>query len=568
MLFCARLGVLADMSFKRNQAGVRRRGRRDPRSEWVAASDRQVLAAGEGRVAEQAHTQPLVGSPPGRMGLSRARGAHAAKARGHDFNDPDLYARMRAESRRIYHRAFGITTDADWDAAFNFAYGQAWNSERRKGPIDELASWLTTAAHNAVVSEFRKTARVDLLADEETFAGQTVTDLAETVEDRQLLRDAISCLKTSLPERVRLVWTMRFAGDYEPSEIQRRLKLTKKGYEKDLEHATRVIVNRLESARASGICSTPDMASMVRAYAIWGERDGSERAQLAREHLAQCSACRGTIRTLRAAQRAAAFFPPPLLPFAVSHQPTLAVIPRTLELFAGRIQDGLTRIVKGAQNGLTRAKQFVVSLITRGPSGGGTGPERAATVIGTSSTSGALATKAVIGCLAAGMLAGGGACLKAAGVGVPSLGGLIKAVTSSQPHRSHPRTPRHRVLAVTAERLPASTLAAATQAAATPAPATRTTTAPHSSPSQHRSTSTSQASKEFGIENRGTHPVQESSASASAEQEASSNSGVAHAASRNEGTSVPASPSASNNTAAPHSARSSPSPAEKEFGGP
>lgn len=289
-------------------------------------------------MVEPAHTEPLTGSPQGRLG-GRVRGVRGAKTRGHDFNDPDLYARMRSDSRRIYHRAFGIIADADWDEAFNFAYGQAWNSERRKGPIDQLASWLTTAAHNAVVSEFRKTARVDLLADEETLTGQTITDLAETVEERQLLRDAISCLKTSLPERVRLVWTMRFAGDYEPSEIQRRLKLTRKGYEKDLEHATRVIVSRLESARASGICSTPDMASMVRAYAIWGERDGAERAKVAREHLAQCSACRGTIRALRAARRAAAFFPPPLLPFVVSHQPPLAVIPRTIELrrtYSGR----------------------------------------------------------------------------------------------------------------------------------------------------------------------------------------------------------------------------------------
>jgi DNA-directed RNA polymerase specialized sigma24 family protein len=557
------------MSFKQNQAGVRRRrGRRDPRSEW-AAIDHQLLVAGEGRaVAEQAHTKPLAGPPPGRLRLNRARGAHDAKARGHDFNDPALYAHMRSDSRRIYHRAFGIIADADWDAAFNFAYGQAWNSERRKGPIDELASWLTTTAHNAVVSEFRKTARVDLLADEEILAGHTVTDLAETVDDRQLLSDAISCLKTSLPDRVRLVWTMRFAGDYEPSEIQRRLKLTKKGYEKDLEHATRVIVSRLESARASGICSTPDMASMVRAYAIWGERDGSERAKLAREHLAQCSACRGTIRTLRAAQRAAAFLPPPLLPFAVSHQPTLAVIPRTIELLAGRIQDGLTRIVEGAQNGLTRMKQFVVSLITRGPSSGGSAPERTATVIGTGGTSGALATKAVIGCIAAGMLAGGGACLKVAGVGVPSLGGLITAVTSSQPHRPHPRTPPHRVLAVTAERLPTSMLTTAAPAASTPAPAAqKTTTAPHSSPSPHRSMSTSKASKEFGIEDHGTHPVQESPSSASAEhQESSGNSDVAHAASRNEDTSVPTSTSASTNTAAPRSASSSPSQAEREFG--
>ncbi len=513
-------------------------------------------------MVEPAHTEPLTGSPQGRLG-GRVRGVRGAKTRGHDFNDPDLYARMRSDSRRIYHRAFGIIADADWDEAFNFAYGQAWNSERRKGPIDQLASWLTTAAHNAVVSEFRKTARVDLLADEETLTGQTITDLAETVEERQLLRDAISCLKTSLPERVRLVWTMRFAGDYEPSEIQRRLKLTRKGYEKDLEHATRVIVSRLESARASGICSTPDMASMVRAYAIWGERDGAERAKVAREHLAQCSACRGTIRALRAARRAAAFFPPPLLPFVVSHQPPLAVIPRTIELLAGRIQDGLTRIVDGVQNGLARTKQLLVSLITRSPSSGGSGPERTATVIGTGGTSGALATKAVVGCLAAGMVAGGGACLKVAGVGVPSLGGLIRAVTGGHPHHRRSHVSPRGVWATSALHLTSTIPATSLQytqprpalpVQATPAPSGRT---------QHRLTSETKARKEFGSEHSGAQPVRESAASESAaRQNFSGSPPAAHASSRTVGAPAPA------NTAIPYTAGSSTTRAAKEFGGP
>ncbi len=559
------------MSSNQDQAGVtRRRGRRDPRRDCAAMSSHRYvrLLISTGQAMADRAVQPLTGSPRGRLGLGSVRGVRGAKHRGHDFNDPVLYARMHRECRRIYTRAFGAISDADWDPAFNFACGQAWSTERKKGPIDQLAAWLTTAAHNAVVSEYRKTARVDLLADEEALTEQAIADLAETVEDRQMLRDAISCLKTSLPERVRLVWTMRFAGDYEPDEIQRRLKISKKAYEKDLEHASRLIVSRLESARTSGICSTPDMASMVRAYAIWGEQDGAERAKLAHEHLEQCPACRQTIRALRAARRAAAFLPPPLLPFAVSHQPPLAVISRTVDMIAGRIQDGLTQIVGRAQDGLLRIKQYLASLITRAPANGATSPERTATVLGAGGTSGALATKAVVGCLAAGVLVvgGGGACLKAAGVGVPSLSGLISAVTGSKSHRSHPRIPPQRAWAASAQRL-TSTLPVTTSlqySLTRPASATQGTTAPsHGRVPQHRVTNETAARAEFPEEHPGTHPVQQSAASESAaRKDFSGNSPVAHTSTRTESTPAPTS------TAALHSAKSSTTQAESEFDGP
>jgi DNA-directed RNA polymerase specialized sigma24 family protein len=353
---------------------------------------------------------------------------------GHDFNDPDLYGRMHRECRRIYTRAFGAISDGDWDAAFNFAYGQGWRSERDKGPIDRLAAWLTTAAHNAVISEHRKTSRVEPLATEELLTEQAVIDLADTVDDRQILRDAIFCLKTSLPERVRLVWTMRFAGDYEPGEIQRQLGISKKAYEKDLEMGSRLIVSRLESARTSGVCNTPDMTSMVRAYAIWGEEHGAERAKLAREHLEHCPACRRTVLLLRAAQRAAAFLPPPILGLTAHHSPPLGVVLQTTENLAWRIQDGLWRITGRVHDGLLRIKYTLMKIVSRGPASGPVNTDRTATVLGAGGTGGtALVTKAIVGCIAAGAIATGtGACLKAAGVGVPGLVGLIHSITHAQ----------------------------------------------------------------------------------------------------------------------------------------
>jgi DNA-directed RNA polymerase specialized sigma24 family protein len=411
---------------------------------------RLLIPTGEQAMADEAQARPLIGSPPARPKLGGLRALRGGRDPGHDFNDPDLEGRMKRECRRIYTRAFGAISDGDWDAAFNFAYGQAWKVEREKGSIDSLTAWLTTAAHNAVVSEHRKTGRVDLFATEEFLTQPAVTDLADTIEDRQILRDAIFCLKSTLPERARLVWTMRFAGDYEPGEIQKHLNISKKAYEKDLELASRLVVDRLETARESGVCKTPDMTSMVRAYAIWGEEHGSERAKLAREHLDKCPACRHTVRVLRAAQRAAAFLPPPILGLTSQHSPPLGVVLQATESVAARIQDGLWRLTDRVQDGLLRMKHGLMKLVSRAPASGPVGADRTATVLGAGGTSGAaLATKAVVGCLAAGVLASGtGACLTAAGVGVPGLGGLIHSITHTHA-RHHPRAPSERVNAQT-----------------------------------------------------------------------------------------------------------------------
>jgi DNA-directed RNA polymerase specialized sigma24 family protein len=500
-------------------------------------------------VADRSHTQPLTSSPHRRL---EPRSLREARNRSHNFNDPDLYVRMHRECRRIYTKAFGAIPDGDWDIAFNFAYGQGWHTERQKGPIDRLAAWLTTAAYHAVVSEHRKTARVDLLATEETLTEEVIADLAETIDDRQLLRDAIFCLKTCLPERVRLVWTMRFAGDYEPSEIQQRLKISKKAYEKDLEHASKLVVSRLESARQSGVCNTPDMASMVRAYAIWGERHGAERAKLTREHLEQCPACRQTVRSLRAAQRAAVFLPPPFLAFVHQPRSPLGAIWQTTDSLALRVQDGLLRM-----------KQFVVDLISRSPASASVNPDRTATVIGASSTGGTvLVTKAVAGCLAAGVLASStGACLKAAGVSFPGLSGLINSVIDSHSHRAHEPL-SHRSWAEPAQNLTSTLSASALQSAsARPAPPTKPAfpTAPkavHRAPS-----STAAARANFGAPASSSPQLSQAEVSA-ARKEFSSPPRVAHAASNDGST-----PSQVTPRSETHTSSASTKAAKSAFGG-
>jgi DNA-directed RNA polymerase specialized sigma24 family protein len=519
-------------------------------------------------MADEARAQHLAGWPPERPKPGGLRALRGGRAPGHDFNDPDLYGRMHRECRRIYTRAFGAISDSDWNAAFNFAYGQCWRSERDKGPIDRLAAWLTTAAHNSVVSEHRKTARVDPFANEDLLTEQTANDLTEIVEDRRLLRDAISCLKTSLPERARIVWTMRFAGDFEPSEIQRRLQISKKAYEKDLELASSLVISRLNTVRESGICETPDMTSMVRAYAIWGEEHGAERAKLAREHLDQCSACRRTVFVLRAAQRAAAFLPPPLLGISEPHSPALGIVMQTTKDLAGRIQDGLWRMTERVHDGLMRMKYGLIKLLSRGPASSPAGTDRTATVLGASGTGGAIATKAVVGCLAAGVLAGGtGACLKAAGVGVPGLNGLIHSITGS-PHQSAHKSPSPRSV----ESTPTQNLIAMSSpttmqgALVRPArPSRPTSTHLHvvRKATPHAPSTVMASRSEFG--SPVSSPPQASPAEISAARNdfSSSPSHLARTASSNGATPTQAAPQSE-----PHTARASTKAAEGEFEGP
>ncbi len=471
---------------------------------------------------------------------------------------------MHCECRRIYTRAFGAISDSDWDVAFNYAYGQGWRVERDKGPIDRLPAWLTRVAYNAIVSEHRKTARVDLLADDEMLTEHAVADLADAVDDRQMLRDAIVCLRTTLPKRVRTVWTMRFAGDYEPDEIQATLGISRKAYEKDLEVGSRLIVSQLESARKSGVCDTPDMTSMVRAYAMWGEGHGAERAQVAREHLEQCPACRQTVRALRAGQRAAAFLPPPMLDLTAHHQPLVGAALQATDTLGGRIEDGLWRLTGRAHDGLLRIKHFMMNLVGRSPASGPVNTDRAATVLGAGSTGGAaLATKAVAGCLAAGVLASGtGACLRAAGVGVPGLGGLIHSIIGS-PHRKVHKSPSPNY----AWTAPSQNLSALPSSTTMPGALTRPRI-PSShihvvrKTTSHAPTSAMAARREFGSAASSTPPASPAEVSA-ARSEFSSPSHIARSAS-----STPSTPTQATPPSEPHTTKPSTKAAEGEFGGP
>jgi DNA-directed RNA polymerase specialized sigma24 family protein len=515
----------------------------------------RLLIAGEGQaMLDQSPAERVIGSQPRPVqprSVGRARGT---QTNGHDFEDPELYARMNSECRRIYARAYGAISERDWKEAFNYACGQAWYTEQKEGRIDHLATWLAKASYYYVVSQYRKGARVDLVADEGAFTEGVISDPAETVDDRQLLRDAVFCLKTCLPERVRLVWTMRFAGDYEPDEIQRRLKISKKAYEKDLERGSKLVVSRLESARQSGVCDTPDMASMVRAYAIWGEQGGAERAKLAREHIDHCSACRQTVRALRVAQRAAAFLPPPFLIVLQQPRSPLGVIWQRTDDVALRVQDGLLRM-----------KQFVVNLISRSPTGASVNPDRAATVIGASG-GGALVTKAVAGCLAAGVLAGGtGACLKAAGVSVPGLNGVIASVTGGHSHHGHGAS-SHPAWSGPAENLTLAPSATELQGiAARPAraaPPTKPAPPPRPRAVRRAPSSVVAAREDFGAP-PASRPQPSQAEVSAARSEFSSPTNVARTATSNGGSSVQAAPRSE-----PHTNGASTKAAEAEFSGP
>ncbi|MGH2834125.1 MAG: RNA polymerase sigma factor [Solirubrobacteraceae bacterium] len=216
------------------------------------------------------------------------------------FNDHRLYQRLASEARRTYHRVHGSISDDRWDAAFNMSYWKLYQAELRSpGEILHPASWLATAVKNEIISDYRRTARQTQLDDQcitESLIGEE--EALEKIERRHLLRD-ISFILNLLPTRQRRVWSARFVWDYDPREIQQNLGLSPKAYEKALQQASSFLLAKLQSAR-QGVCETPEMESLIRGYAIWGERHYSqERGALARAHLNHCAACRHTVWLIR-----------------------------------------------------------------------------------------------------------------------------------------------------------------------------------------------------------------------------------------------------------------------------
>jgi RNA polymerase sigma factor (sigma-70 family) len=233
----------------------------------------------------------------------RARG----EAQSSHFDDNRLYERVKCEARKTYQRAFGTVEDDQWDEAFNMSYWKLCQAESRcPGTIEHPASWIATIAKNEIVSERRKTARQTSFADralaltDQHASGEQ--DALNAIERRHVLRD-LGFILNQLPVRQKLVWSARFVWDYSPEEIQERLGLSRKAYEKALQQATSFLFSRLERAR-KGICATPEMESLVRGYAIWGARHYSaKRGALARAHLDDCPACKHTAWVLRSAAR-------------------------------------------------------------------------------------------------------------------------------------------------------------------------------------------------------------------------------------------------------------------------
>jgi RNA polymerase sigma factor (sigma-70 family) len=216
------------------------------------------------------------------------------------FNDNRLYERFKSEARKAYTRSYGSITDDQWDAAFNMSYWKLYQLEMRSpGEVEHPASWIATAAKNEIISDYRRTARQTPLEDPDALEDRCgCQDALAKIEQHHLLHD-VSFILNMLPARQRRVWSARFVWDYHPQEIQQNMGISQKAYEKALQQATTFLLGRLERAR-QGVCETPEMESLIRGYAIWGERHYSpERRALARAHLDDCAACRHTAWLIR-----------------------------------------------------------------------------------------------------------------------------------------------------------------------------------------------------------------------------------------------------------------------------
>jgi RNA polymerase sigma factor (sigma-70 family) len=254
------------------------------------------------------------------------------------LDDNRIYARLKLEARKTYQRAYGTVSDEDWDAAFNMSYWKLCLADRNQSrAIEHPATWIATVAKNEIISEHRKTARQTSLTDEAIDHGTAEShDALSALDHRKVLRDVCFILNL-LPPRQRRVWAARFMWDYSPQEIQIRMSISQKAYEKTLQEASSFLTGRLDGAR-QGVCATPEMRSLVRGYAIWGEGHYSpQRCALAMTHLESCSACRNTAWLLRASKHAgtqSSTDPPGTL---LGTSPAVPIAPRGRRLARSRL---------------------------------------------------------------------------------------------------------------------------------------------------------------------------------------------------------------------------------------
>jgi DNA-directed RNA polymerase specialized sigma24 family protein len=210
------------------------------------------------------------------------------------------YAPLRARTIRSIAtklRASNVSFDpADLDAHYNHAW-HALHAKLVTGcPVDNLGGFLTQAAYFRAIDCSRKEhldRRVDALD-----TAVSDRDLDGALDDAERLRAFMEGLRARLRGRDLSAAALCYLHGYSRTDAAEVLGITPGQMKRVMDHVSRQVAILVSTLQAGDRCD--GQRSLVTAYALRVLDPQGARIGLARAHLAECSACRARVRTLRA----------------------------------------------------------------------------------------------------------------------------------------------------------------------------------------------------------------------------------------------------------------------------
>ncbi len=225
----------------------------------------------------------------------------------------------------VLARRCGWLDPSDREALFHDSYAVFLQKQRdRQLDVDamrppQVRAYLTQTALNKAMDEGKRAGRRRSVSLDDEALGIEPLDPHRHLDEELAARfdDArVREIVAELPQRQQVVIKLRFLFGRSPEEIQRYLGVTERVYRRELERASRRIIERYQLVREGAYCES--QRSLILAY-VTGVAGPNRRAK-AREHLNSCPACRCWAAEVRTSmERVAAFVPVPAIGAPVVH---------------------------------------------------------------------------------------------------------------------------------------------------------------------------------------------------------------------------------------------------------
>jgi DNA-directed RNA polymerase specialized sigma24 family protein len=208
------------------------------------------------------------------------------------------YDDSKAEVLRTVSAKLGGTppSGVDLEAAYNEAWHALYLRLEEGEEVTNRKGFLVTVAYRRALSEHRAV-RLEHAANGDLAEIAVEPDIEAHLDAEIQLRHLRQGLRAELDERELQAATLCLLHGYSRPEAARRLGIAPRRMEKLMDRATRRINAVIGVVRPGELCESFD--SMVRAFAVGMLDEDGERYRLARDHLADCPACRRKVLVLR-----------------------------------------------------------------------------------------------------------------------------------------------------------------------------------------------------------------------------------------------------------------------------